>query len=77
MTDRLSRASGFESVFRFSDLAAWRAGVRGVLTAAGPAFVLLDVAAVPGAKGPRSPGPTEERARRFRAALGAGEGAPT
>ena len=73
----LARASGFESVFRFSDLATWRAGVRGVLTAAGPAFVLLDVAAVPGAKGPRSPGPTEERARRFRAALGAGEGAPT
>jgi thiamine pyrophosphate-dependent acetolactate synthase large subunit-like protein len=73
----LARASGFESVFRFSELAAWRAGIRAVLTAAGPVFVLLEVAPVPGAKGPRSPGPTEERARRFRAALGAGEGATT
>lgn len=66
----LARASGFASVFRFSALAEWRTGIRGALDAAGPTFVLLDVAPEPGARGPRSPGPTEERARRFREALG-------
>jgi sulfopyruvate decarboxylase subunit beta len=67
----LARASGFGSVFRFSGLPAWREGVRGTLEAAGPTFVLLDVAPMPGARGPGSPGPTDERARRFAAALAA------
>jgi phosphonopyruvate decarboxylase len=69
----LARASGFRSTFHFTALAEWVAGLRGVLDATGPTFALLDVAPVPGARGPRSPGPTAERARRFMAAL-RGEG---
>ena len=65
----LARACGFEAIYRFSDGAAWRRDARGVIDGAGPAFVLLDVAPVPGARGPRSPGPTSERTRRFMAAL--------
>jgi len=65
----LARAAGFRSTFHFTGLAEWVAGVRGVLDATGPTFTLLDVAPVPGARGPRSPGPTSERARRFMAAL--------
>jgi sulfopyruvate decarboxylase subunit beta len=66
----VARACGFRSVFRFSDDARWREEVRSVLDAAGPTFVTLDVAPIPGAAGPRSPGPAAERARRFMAALG-------
>ena len=65
----LARACGFDVVYRFSDGAAWRRAARRVIDGAGPAFVLLDVAPVPGARGPRSPGPTSERARRLMAAL--------
>ena len=65
----LARACGFRSVFRFAALADWTTGLKGVLNAAGPTFALLDVAPVPGARGPRSPGATGERARRFMAAL--------
>lgn len=65
----LARSCGFRSIFHFTELAAWTAGVRHVLDTAGPTFALLDVAPVPGAKGPRSPGPTSERARRFMDAL--------
>jgi hypothetical protein len=32
-------------------------------------FIALEVATVPGAVGPKSPGPTIERARKFREAL--------
>ena len=71
--EALARASGFKSVFRFSDLAAWTAGLDAALGVVGPTFVLLEVAPVPEARGPRSPGPTGERARRFREAL---EGEP-
>ncbi len=66
----LARACGFTSVHRFSNLERWRRELRGVLDAGGPSFTLLDVAPVPGARGPRSPGPTGERAQRFREALG-------
>ena len=69
----LARACGFRSVYHFTALGEWTAGVRGVLDGTGPTFALLDVAPVPGARGPRSPGPTGERARRFIAALRANE----
>lgn len=65
----LARASGFRSPFRFSRIEDWAAGVGEVLSAEGPTFALLDVAPVPGAAGPRSPGPAPERARKFMEAL--------
>jgi sulfopyruvate decarboxylase subunit beta len=67
----LARAAGIRTVFRFSDVADWTAKLRVVLRAEGPVFVLLDVAPVPGAPGPRSPGPGAARARAFRDALAA------
>lgn len=65
----LARACGFGSTFHFTRLEDWRTGMTAALAAPGPSFVVLEVAAVPGGKGPRSPGPTVERARRFMAAL--------
>jgi sulfopyruvate decarboxylase subunit beta len=69
----LARASGFHSVFRFATLAEWTAGLPDLLAAAGPSIAVLDVASMPQAKGPRSPGPAPERARAFMAALAAGK----
>ena len=54
---------------RRSRMEEWRAGVRAAIDADGPSFILLDTAPVPGAGGPRSPGPAGERAARFMAAL--------
>jgi sulfopyruvate decarboxylase subunit beta len=65
----LAKACGFRVIYRFPDISAWRRDVRAVLDAKGPTFVLLDVAPVPGARGPRSPGPTAERTRQLMAAL--------
>lgn len=70
----LARASGFHSVFRFAALAEWSRDIAAVLGAKGPTFAVLEVAPVPGAPGPRSPGPAPERARRFMAALSATRG---
>ena len=61
----IARASGIASTFRWSSLDDWRAGVGAALGADGPTVVVLDVAPVPGAVGPRSPGPAGERAQRF------------
>ena len=66
-----ARASGIKSVFRWSSLDDWRSGIESALGAVGPTLVVLDVAPVPGAVGPRSPGPTGERVKRFMAAVGA------
>ena len=66
----IARACGFRSLGRYSDLAEWQRDVRDVLRAPGPGFAVLDVAPVPGAVGPRSPGPGAERAHRFMIALG-------
>jgi len=66
----LARGSGFESVHHFSRADDWASSVEGVLAAKGPIFVLLDVQAVPGRPGPRSPGPAAERAQAFMRALG-------
>jgi thiamine pyrophosphate-dependent acetolactate synthase large subunit-like protein len=65
----LARASGLRSVFRYRSLEEWQRGIPAVLAAPGPSFAVLEVAPVPEAKGPRSPGPAPERARRFMAAL--------
>lgn len=70
----VARACGFTSVYRYADAERWRADVRGILNAAGPVLVTLDVAPVPGGAAPHSPGPAVERARRFMSALAAGRG---
>jgi phosphonopyruvate decarboxylase len=64
-----ARASGITSVFRWSSLDEWRTGIGSALGAIGPVVVVLDVAPVPGAVGPRSPGPTGPRVERFMRAL--------
>lgn len=65
----VARASGFAAVHHFSTTDEWAANAEHVLKFAGPVFVLLDIRAVPGRPGPRSPGPAGERAERLRAAL--------
>jgi thiamine pyrophosphate-dependent acetolactate synthase large subunit-like protein len=65
----MARACGFTSVFRYDDFERWRSGVREALGAEGPVCIVLDVAPVAGAAGPKSPGPTAERSRRFMEAL--------
>lgn len=65
----LARASGITSVFRWSSLEDWRAGIASALGATGPTVVVLDVVPVPGAVGPRSPGPTGPRVERFMRAV--------
>jgi sulfopyruvate decarboxylase subunit beta len=64
-----ARASGIASVFRWSSLDEWRTGIGSALGAIGPIVVVLDVAPVPGAVGPRSPGPTGPRVERFMRAI--------
>jgi sulfopyruvate decarboxylase subunit beta len=65
----IARASGITSVFHWSSLADLRSGIGAALGSAGPSLVVLDVAPVPGAAGPRSPGPTGTRVERFIRAL--------
>lgn len=69
----MARAAGFQSVHHWSSVAEWARHVDQVLNTTGPTFVLLDVARVPGAVGPRSPGPAPARARELRRNLSAGE----
>jgi sulfopyruvate decarboxylase subunit beta len=66
----LARGSGFESVFYFSTLEKWTRTLEPVLAAKGPVFVLLEIEAVPGRAGPKSPGPAAARAQAFKRALG-------
>jgi phosphonopyruvate decarboxylase len=66
----MARASGFPSVFHFSELAEWTRDIDAVLRAPGPTFVAIYVTSIPGTPGPRSPGPAGERAKGFMAALG-------
>ncbi|MBI5600699.1 MAG: thiamine pyrophosphate-binding protein [Gemmatimonadetes bacterium] len=68
----MARAAGFRSVHHWSTAAEWEQHVEMILDTPGPTFVLLDVARVPGAVGPRSPGPAPERARALRRNLGIG-----
>lgn len=65
----IARASGVQSVHRFSEIASWRDGARAALASPGPVCIVLDVSPVPGAVGPRSPGPTAQRGPDFARAL--------
>jgi thiamine pyrophosphate-dependent acetolactate synthase large subunit-like protein len=65
----MARAAGFTALHRWSNAAEWAREVDRVLNGPGPTFVLLDVASVPGAVGPRSPGPAPARARELRSNL--------
>lgn len=68
----MARAAGFRSVHHWSNAAEWARHVAHVLDGPGPTFVVLDVARVPGAVGPRSPGPAPARARELRRNLSRG-----
>ena len=65
----IAKASGITSVFRWSSLEPLQTGIAQALGAAGPTIVVLDVAPVPGAVGPRSPGPTGPRVEQLMAAV--------
>lgn len=65
----LAKASGLTSVYRWSSVEELRAGIHDALGSAGPTLIVLDVDPVPGAVGPRSPGPTPTRVERFVRAL--------
>lgn len=65
----MAKASGITSVFQWSRFEDWRSGVAAALGDFGPTLVVLDVAPLPDAVGPRSPGPALARADRFMRAL--------
>ena len=65
----VARGCGFESLFEFDDLKAWKRDVRKALDARGPTFVALKVTAEPDAGTPRAPGPGKDRAEAFRKAV--------
>jgi sulfopyruvate decarboxylase subunit beta len=65
----IARGAGFIQVHEFLSLDDWRDAANAVLNASGPTFVLLHVEPVYGLPGPKSPGPAQERARRFMNAL--------
>ena len=65
----IASASGIPSVHRFSGISSWRDGAQAALGSPGPVCIVLDVAPVPGAAGPRSPGPTATRGPDFARAL--------
>jgi thiamine pyrophosphate-dependent acetolactate synthase large subunit-like protein len=65
----IARAAGLHVVHRVVDLGDWSARARALLDEPGPSLLVVEVAPVPGAKGPRSPGPAAERAERLMQAL--------
>jgi sulfopyruvate decarboxylase subunit beta len=65
----MARACGWQSVYRFNDLDEWRDEARDAINSPGPVFIVLEVAPIAGAVGPKSPGPTLQRAQKFREAL--------
>lgn len=65
----IARSCGFSRVLVVDDASQWRAQARSVMDADGPTFVLIRVSPVPGAMGPRSPGPGGARAAAFRDAV--------
>lgn len=67
----IAQASGMRAVHHFSSIDAWREGAATALGSPGPVCIVLDVAPVPGAIGPRSPGPAAVRGPEFMRALAA------
>jgi len=65
----IARACGWTSVFRYRELEEWEEAAGDALAAGGPVLIVWEVAPVPGAAGPKSPGKTTERAARFMEAL--------
>ncbi|HEV8410259.1 MAG TPA: thiamine pyrophosphate-dependent enzyme [Gemmatimonadaceae bacterium] len=65
----IARACGWLSVYRFNELDDWRECAAEAISSAGPVLIVLEVAPIPGAVGPKSPGPTIGRAQSFREAL--------
>ena len=65
----VARACGIARVQTFNDDDAWRSGIADLLSAGGPAVVVLDVAPVRDGGGAKSPGPTSQRGPAFMAAL--------
>ncbi len=65
----LARACGFGHVHQFATLESWRIGLPEMLTANGPIFGHVKVAPIPGAVGPKSPGPAADRAKAFMSQL--------
>ena len=66
---QVARSCGFTSLYSFDHIDDWRQQARAVIDEPGPTCVVLKIAPVPGAVGPRSPGPAPERAEQFAAAL--------
>jgi phosphonopyruvate decarboxylase len=65
----IARACGLRVVHHVVDLVDWSTRARGLLDEPGPSVLVVEVAPSPDARGPRSPGPTGERAARFMRAL--------
>ena len=65
----MARACGFPSVFHCPGPEEWRRDAAAIITAPGPVFAWLEIEAVRGRPGPRSPGPAAARARAFMQAL--------
>ncbi len=65
----IARACGWKSVYRFNEIEDWQDAALEALNSPGPVFISLEVSPVPGAVGPKSPGPTIGRAQKFREAL--------
>ena len=60
----IARGSGFSSVHHYSRANEWASDANHLLHETGPVFVWLDVAAVPGRPGPKSPGPAAPQCSR-------------
>jgi sulfopyruvate decarboxylase subunit beta len=67
--EALARACGFQSAASFARLDLWINSLPGLLQAPGPAFAVLKVLPSAEHRGPRSPGPAPDRARKFMAAI--------
>ena len=65
----VARSCGWSSVACIVDLEYWQSHFAELMEAEGPTIMLVEVAPVVGAGGPKSPGNAAERARRFRDAL--------
>ena len=65
----IARSCGWSSVACIVDLEYWQSHFAELMEAEGPTIMLVEVAPVVGAGGPKSPGNAAERARRFRDAL--------